>query len=119
MEVARLVWAPRSRGARLAALALVAGVLAMATAYLALPLAIRGLITALDLLMRFGIWLASLGRSDQDVSTILWTVARAAIRALTSPEALVVLAGLVLVGGAALYGLQRLLGLESEGETSR
>jgi hypothetical protein len=114
--------APGSRTARLAGLGVAAVVLVAAGGYLLLPLAVRLFVRALDLTLSVGLWLASSASSGADAATILATIGRAALGALTSTWALVVLAAFVLVGAAALYGLQRLLGVEppeEEEESSR
>ena len=101
----------RSRTARLAGLGLAAVALMLVVGYLLLPLAVQVLVNALDVTMSVGIRLAAPG-SSADASTVLMTIGRAALGALTSTWALVILGGLVLVGAIALYGLQRLLGVE-------
>src|SRR5262245_60975172 len=106
MGMPRLVEAHRNRAVFLTALGAVTAAVVAVCGYLALPIAARALVVALDLMMQAAIWLAASGRSGASVSTILLTVARAMNRALTSTEALVVLACLAAVGGIALYGLQ-------------
>jgi hypothetical protein len=100
-------------------LAFIATVGIIVAGYLLLPVAVRLLIAGLDLLMRMGVWLAASGGTDASASTVLWALASATFAALASTRALAVLAGLILLGAAALYGLQRLLGFDQEGESSR
>lgn len=101
-----------SSRARRAGLALVAAVLSVAAAFLLLPLAVQGLLRALDLALTGCIWLTTSLGSDADAWTILTTVGRAAAGALITTRSLAVVGALVLVSAIALYGLQRLLGKE-------
>jgi hypothetical protein len=99
---------------RRAGLWVLALVLSGAAAALMLPLAVRGIVRGLQLSLAGSMWLAASFGTGTDVWTILSTVARAAARALLTTRALAVVGGLVLISGVALYGLQRLLGLEEE-----
>lgn len=109
----------QSRALRLVGLVLVALALVFAAGYLLLPVAVRMVISALDLAMSGGVWLIASAASGASTRTILLMIGRAAFLSLTSARALAILSGLVLVGAAALYVLQRLLGLEEEGKSSR
>ena len=103
-----------SRPARFAGIALVAVTVVVAGGYALLPLAIEGLSATLDLLLSGGVWIATLAGGGADRSTILLAIGREAFRTLASTNALGIIAALVLVSAGALYGLQRLLGLEEE-----
>ena len=97
---------------RRAGLALVAAVLSVAVSFLLLPLAVQGLLRALDLALTGCIWLTTSLGSDADAWTILTAVGRAAADGLITTRSLEVVGALVLVSALALYGLQRLLGKE-------
>src|SRR4051812_14497858 len=100
--------------ARLAGIGIVAVVSTVAGAYLLLPAAVRLFVRALLLTVNGCVWLAASLSSGTDGWTIASTVGRAAASALSTPQVSGGIAGLVLVGGLALYGLQRLLGSEEE-----
>jgi hypothetical protein len=99
---------------RRAGLWVLALVLSAAAAVFALPLAIRGIVRGLQLFLAGAVWLAASFGTGADASTIVLAVAGAAGRALLTTRALAVMGGLVLISALALYGLQRLLGLEEE-----
>ena len=101
--------APRSRLARLAGLSLVVVVVVVAAGYALLPLAVQAWISAMDLVLQGGLWLATLVGGGADPATIAAAVGREFFSALASPGALAVIGGLVLVSAGALYGLQRML----------
>ena len=102
----------RSRTARLAGLSLVGLVFTVAGAYVLMPLVVQGLVGAVDAGVNAGLWLATLAGGGADRSTILMAIGREAFKAFASPRALAMIGGLVLLGAAAIYGLQRLLGLD-------
>ena len=102
----------RSRTARLAGLSLVGVVFTVAGAYVLMPLAVQGLVGAIDAGVNAGIWLATLAGGGADRSTILMAIGREAFTAFASPRALAIIGVLVLLSAAAIYGLQRLLGLD-------
>jgi hypothetical protein len=104
----------RSRSARLAGVSVVAVILLIAAGYALLPVAIDGLTSAIDLMLRAGFWIATLAGGGANRSTILIAIGREAFRVLASTRALAIIAALVLLGAGALYGLQRVLGLEEE-----
>ncbi len=97
----------RLRAAGLGLLAIVAGV---AAAVFAVPLAVRGLIGAVTWLFDASVWLALSTTQGASTWSMIGTVGRATAGALVTRQASTVLAVLVLVAAAALYGLQRLLG---------
>ena len=102
------------RAARLAGLATVALAAAVAVAFVALPLAVRAFVRMLQLAVNGSVWFAASLSTGADAWTIGATVARGVASALVTTEALSVVLGLILVSGIALYGLQRLLGVEQE-----
>ena len=85
--------------------------------FVLLPLAVQGFVRLLDLILNACVWLAASLSNGADAWTILGAVGGTAADLFLSTRAVTVVAGLLLVGAAALYGLQRLLG--SEGESSR
>ena len=93
---------------------MVAATLSVAAAFLLLPLALRGLLGALDLALTGCIWLTTSLGSDADAWTILTAVGRAAAGVLMTSRALAVIGVLVLVSALALYALQRLLVTKQE-----
>lgn len=107
------------RAARLAGFALATVVAIVAAAYVLLPLVVRAFVRGLELTVNACVWFAASLSAGADAWTILSTVGRAAASALVSPQAFVVVGGLVLVGAVALYGLQRLLGSEEESSHKR
>jgi hypothetical protein len=102
------------RPARLAGVALVAVALVIAVGYGVLPLAIDAAGGAIDLTLNAGLWIATQAGSGADLSTILTAIVREAFRSLASSRVLGVIAALVLLSAGALYGLQRVLGLDEE-----
>jgi hypothetical protein len=87
---------------------------AVASAIVLLPLAARGFVRGLVLLASGCVWLAtslSTGMSAWSLTMAIWQEAAAS---LATPAVSAVFWGLVVLGGLALYGLQRLLGLEEE-----
>ena len=108
---------PLTRAARLTGLAIGTVILALAAAFLLLPLAIGVFVRGLELAVNGCIWLAVSLSAGADAWTILKVVGLAAASALASPRVFATFAALVLVGALALYGLQRLF--DSEEESSR
>ena len=102
------------RAARLTGFAIAAAAAIGAAGYFLLPLVVRAFIRGLELTVNACVWFAASLSAGVDAWTIVSTVGRAAGSALVSPQAFVVVGGLVLVGVLALYGLQRLLGSEEE-----
>jgi hypothetical protein len=99
---------------RLAGIGVVAVVSTVAGAYLLLPAAVRLFVRSLMLVVNGSVWLAASLSSGTDGWTIATTVGRAAASTLSTPQVSGFIAVLVLVGGIAVYGLQRLLGSEEE-----
>jgi len=102
------------RVARLTGFAIVTVAVVAAAAFLLLPLAVRGFVRGLTLIVNGGVWVAASLSTGADAWTIFKAVGRAAGTAMLSPQAFSVIGGLVLAGGLALYGLQRLLGSDEE-----
>jgi hypothetical protein len=84
--------------------------------YIVLPAAAWGFLRLLTAILSACIWLASALVSGEDGWTIVRSVARAAALSLITPRVSGIIALLVLLGAASLYGLQRLLGIEEEEE---
>ena len=99
---------------RLAGIGVVAVVSTVAGAYLLLPAAVRLFVRSLMLIVNGSVWLAASLSSGTDGWTIATTVGRAAASTLSTPQVSGFIAVLVLIGGIAVYGLQRLLGSEEE-----
>jgi hypothetical protein len=99
---------------RLAGIGIVAVVSTVAGAYLLLPAAVRLFVRSLMLIVNGSVWLAASLSSGTDGWTIATTMGRAAASTLSTPQVSGFIAVLVLVGGIAVYGLQRLLGSEEE-----
>ena len=97
---------------RVAGVSISAVALMILAVYAMLPLAVSGFTAGVDFLLNAGMSLASVAGGDP--SAMLLAVAREVFSVLTSTNALGVIAALVLVSAGALYGLQRLLGLEEE-----
>jgi hypothetical protein len=99
---------------RLAGIGIVTVVSTVAAAYLLLPAAVWLFVRALTATVNGCVWLVASLSSGTDAWTIVVIIGRAAASALATSQASGIIAGLVLVGGLALYGLQRLLGSEEE-----
>jgi hypothetical protein len=103
-----------TRVARLAGFGLFAIAVSVAAVSLMLPFALRLFVRAIELTVTTCVWFAR----SLTVGTSLWSMARVIARhaagVMASPQATVGLAILVLIGGLAAYGLQRVLGSEEE-----
>jgi hypothetical protein len=99
---------------RQAGVGVVAAGAGAATAFVLLPLAVRGIVRALQLTVNGCIWLAASLSAGMDAWSIVALIGRAAADALSTPRALGVIVVLMLVGALALYGLRQLLGIEEE-----
>jgi hypothetical protein len=86
----------------------------VATAYLLLPIAAWAFVRVLTMTLNGCIWLAASISSGADGWTILATMARAAAGTLATPQVSGAIVVLVILGAAALFGLQRLLGSEED-----
>ena len=89
-------------------------IVAVATAYVLLPLAAWAVVRVMTLTLNGSVWLAAAIGSGADTWTIVRTVANAAAGALTTPQASAGIAVLVVLGALALVGIQRLLGSEED-----
>jgi len=110
----RQVTGPARRLARVTGTVVIVIAASLAAAYLLLPLAVHGFIRALDLTLNGCIWIATAFTNGTDAWTIFLTIGRAVGTTLLETRALTMLGGLVLIGAAAVYALQRLLGSEEE-----
>src|SRR2546422_4039452 len=117
MEWLRPLDRPAAGFARYAGRVVVGLSLIAAAGLVLLPLLGRALVRAVELLVAGCVWVATSISVGVRIWDVLATIGRAAAGELATPAASVVLALLVLVGIAALYGLQRLL--ESEEESSQ
>src|SRR5688572_17516398 len=105
------------RATRLAGLVLVALAASIAGVFILLPLAVWGFVRALQLAIDASVWVAASLSAGMDAWAIASAVIGTVAGAMATTEAFVVVLGLVGVGGAALFGLQRLL--RGEQESSR
>lgn len=104
-----------SRGfLRWAGFGAVAVVASIGGGLMAAPIAARGVVRALSLIVTGSVWLATSVGSGDDAWTIAGTVLTACGSALASPQALGAFGVLLLVGALALFGLKRLLDSEAE-----
>ena len=110
----RQVTGPARRLVRVTGTVLIVVAASVAAGYLLLPLGVHWFIRALDLTLNGCIWVAAAFTNGTDVWTIFLTIGRAVGTTLLETRALTVLGVLVLVGAAAVYALQRLLGSEEE-----
>jgi len=102
------------RAARLTGFAIVTVAVVAAAGFVLLPLVVRAFVVGLTLTVNASVWVAASISTGADTWTVLKTLGSAAGNALVSPQAFAVVGGLVVAGGLALYGLQRLLGSEEE-----
>jgi hypothetical protein len=87
---------------------------AIAAGYIALPLAAWAIVRLFTSTLNASVWFAAALSSGSDTWTIVTTIGRAAVGALTTPFATGIIAALVFIGAVALFGLQRLLGTEED-----
>jgi hypothetical protein len=103
-----------ARWARVGGLVVLGALVAVAGATVLIPLAARALVRGLVLLAAGCVWLAtslSTGVSAWALAGAIW---EAAAGVVATPAASAVLWSLVVLGGLAVYWLQRLLGSEEE-----
>lgn len=86
----------------------------VAGAYLLLPIAAWAFVRALTMTLNGCIWLAASISSGTDAWTIVQTIGKAAAGAFVTPQVSGAIVLLVVIGGLALFGLQRLLGSEED-----
>lgn len=100
---------PLARLAGFGLLAIASGIVAVS---LLLPLSIRIFVRAIELTLNACVWLAM----SLSVGMSAWSVMRVILRnaesLVASQQATALLTVLVLIGGVAAYGLQRILGSE-------
>jgi hypothetical protein len=114
MDWRRSLSGPSARAARVAGVGIVVVAAIFAGGYVVLPTVAWGFVRGLTLALNGSVWIAASLSSGVDAGTIVATIVRAAFAALTTPAASGVVAGLILVGAVAMFGLQRLLGSEEE-----
>jgi hypothetical protein len=111
-------WALREGGsirkARLAGIGVVAVTAILAGGYLVLPIAAWAFVRALTMTLNGCVWLAASISSGTDAWTIIQSIGRAAAGAFVTPQVSGAIVMLVVLGGLALFGLQRLLGSEED-----
>jgi hypothetical protein len=81
-------------------------------AILLAPYAVRAFVGGVELTVDGFVWFGASLSTGMSIWSVLRRVMGAAARFVVSPEATIVLAGLVIIGAAAAYGLQRVLGSE-------
>ncbi len=89
-------------------------VVTVAAAYFLLPVAAWAVVRLLTATLNGSVWVAAEFSSGSDGWTITSTVMRAVGGAMVTPQVSGGLLVLVVVGGLALFGLQRLLGSEED-----
>ena len=88
--------------------------IALPTVILGLPLAVRGFVRAIVLLMDGCVWIALSIGTGASIWSVVATIGRSTLAAFVTPMASGILLGLVAICLFALYLLQRLLGPEEE-----
>ena len=116
MESRPLLGRPPARRGRFTGLALTAFSLVAALVYVAAPLAGRGFIRVIELVVAGCVWVATSIAVGVSMWDVVRTIGRAALGSLVTLGGSIALSILVVVGVLSLYCLQRLL--ESEGESS-
>jgi hypothetical protein len=86
----------------------------VAVVSLLLPFAVRGFVRAVEAAIDGCVWFAMSLSAGVSMWSVLRRIMRTAAVLMVSPQATVALAALVIVGAAAAYGLQRVLGSEEE-----
>ena len=114
MDWRRALNGPSARTARAAGIGLVLVTAFLAAGYVVLPTVAWIFVRGLTLTLNGSVWIAASLSSGVGAGTIVATMVRAAFAALATPAASGVVAGLILVGAVAMFGLQRLLGSEEE-----
>jgi hypothetical protein len=98
----------------LVGIGVIAIVAILAAGYIVLPAAAWGFVRLLTGILSASIWFASVLGSGEDSWTIASSVVSAGTQLFVTPRVSGILALLVLLGAASLFGLQRLLGTEEE-----
>jgi hypothetical protein len=99
---------------RVAGLTVLFAAVAIPAAILGLPLAVRGFVRGVVLLLDACVWVAMSMSTGANMWSLGASVARSIVAALATPMASGILLGLVASCMSALYLLQRLLGSEEE-----
>jgi len=86
----------------------------VAGGYLVLPIAAWAFVRALTMTLNGCIWVAASISSGADAWTIVQTIGKAAAGTFVTPQVSGLIVMLVVLGGLALFGLQRLLGSEED-----
>jgi len=86
----------------------------VAGGYLVLPIAAWAFVRALTMTLNGCIWVAASISSGADAWTIVQTIGKAAAGTFVTPLVSGLIVMLVVLGGLALFGLQRLLGSEED-----
>jgi hypothetical protein len=102
------------RRRRTVGLAIVTATVTVAAGFALLPLVARGSVRAIVLLLDACIWFAMSLSAGMSAGSMLQAVGKATASALITGPGSAVLAVLVLVAAAAMYGLQRLLASKEE-----
>ena len=105
------------RWRRVAGLGAVSIGLAIPLAAFGLPFAARAFVRSIVLLLNGCVWVAMSMSAGMSVWGVLGAIGRSVVEKLSTGAASALLVTLVVVGAAALYVLQRLLG--TEGESAR
>jgi hypothetical protein len=103
-----------SRRTRLAGVGLVTLASSVAVLGLFLPIAVRAFVRGIELTLNACVWLATSLSVGMSAWSVLRVIARHAVTLMVSRQATALLMGLVLIGAAAAYALQRILGSEEE-----
>lgn len=103
-----------ARFAGWAIVGLLASASSVAVMSLLLPFAVRGFVRAVEAAIDGCVWFAMSLSAGVSMWSVLRRIMRTAAVLMVSPQATVALASLVIVGAAAAYGLQRVLGSEEE-----
>ena len=105
---------PETRFVRLAGVGVLAVVVSVAAARALLPLAARGLVRVIELVMNAFVWLAMSLSVGMSAWSVLGVVGRTLAGLMVTRQASALLTVLVVVAALAAYGLQRLLAAEEE-----
>jgi hypothetical protein len=102
------------RWRRIAGVAVVGTAVTLVAVLVGLPLAAWMFVRAVALLMRLCVWFAFSLSAGVSLWTIAGTIGGAVTNALTSREATIGLIALVVLGAAAIFGIQRIFESEEE-----
>ncbi len=99
---------------RVGAMGLLIVGLALIAGRVLVPLAARGFIRALEMVMSGCLWFAMALSTGVSIWSVLATIGRAAASSVATSQASMTLGSLALVAVVAVYALQRLLGSREE-----